>query len=409
MLQPQAEKYVVRAATGTQKEEKAANISFRVSAACLVAIATSVHYTDYGPLIPVMLKNLHIAASQAGLMSTLLFIGLAVTYLPGGILVDRYGQRPVLLGSLLLMTIGGVLLPLLPNIYWILACRALIGLGSGGAFIAGAGVVAGVERHASLFQGFYGGCIQVGSGLGLLLTPLLSSRVGWQGAFLFWGLASVPALLAWLFVNDGWAVPRESKVDVVAGLRSPTVWSLGLAHMGTFGVGNAIAAWISVYLVHQYGIPLDQAAAFGALGLISGAFIRPLGGFLLARRVIGSIALLRVGAMLASLGVAVLAVPLRLPPLAIVGMAAIAIGSTLPYTSVFDSAARLRTVGKGVAQGLLSVIACQTLLWGPPLIGFLYQLTGNFSLPFGVILFFSAVAINASLLAGPAFKHEKRL
>jgi cyanate permease len=107
--------------------------------------------------------------------------------------------------------------------------------------------------------------------------------------------------------------------------------------------------------------------------------------------------------------VAVLALPLHLPLLAVFGMTAIAIGSTLPYTSVFDSAAQLRTVSKGVAQGLLSVVACQTLLWGPPLIGFLYQMTGNFSLPFGSILFFSAIAINASILAGPAFQHERRL
>jgi len=405
MLQPQVDTSLVQP---LEKHKASASIPLRIGASCLVAMATSVHYTDYGPLIPVMLKDLHIAASQAGLMSTLLFLGLAVTYLPGGILVDRYGQRPVLLWSLLLMTIGGVLLPLWPNIFWILACRAVIGFGSGAAFIAGAGVVAGVEKQATLAQGLYGGCVQIGSGLGLLLTPLISAQIGWQGAFLCWGLASVPALLAWLFVRDGWEAPRERKVDVVAGLRSPSVWSLGLAHMGTFGVGNAIAAWISVYLIHQYSISLALAATFGAFGLISGALIRPLGGFLLGRKVIGSIALLRMGTILAALGVAVLALPLRLPALAVVGMIFIAVGSTFPYTSVFDSAAQLRTVSKGVAQGMLSVIACQTLLWGPPLIGFLYQQTGNFSLPFGVILFFSAIAINASILAGPAFKEEMR-
>lgn len=409
MLQPQTDTYVALPQTRIEERRKSASIPLRICASSLVAIATAVHYTDYGPLIPVMLKDLHIGASQAGLMSTLLFVGLAVTYLPGGILVDRYGQRPVLLGSLLLMTCGGVLLPLWPNIFWILVCRMLIGFGSGAAFIAGAGVVAGVEKHAALAQGLYGGFVQVGSGLGLLVTPLIAERIGWQGAFLFWGLASIPALLAWLFVNDGWQARCGSKVDVVAGLRSPSVWSLGLSHMGTFGVGNVIAAWISVYLVRQYGVSLSLAATFGALGLISGALIRPLGGFLLGRKLIGSITLLRVGTILTSLGVATLALPLRQPALAALGMTSLAIGSTLPYTSVFDNAAQLRSVSKGIAQGLLSVIACQTLLWGPPLIGFLYQLTGNFSLPFGSILFFSSVAINASLLAGPTVQYERRL
>lgn len=388
---------------------RSANLALRIIASCLVAMATAVHYTDYGPLIPLMLNDLRIPASQAGLMSTLLFVGLAVTYLPGGMLVDRYGQRPVLLGGLLVMLLGGVLLPLLPQFFWILACRTLIGFGSGAAFIAGAGVVAGVEKYAAQAQGFYGGSVQVGSGLGLLLTPLLSNHFGWQGAFFFWGLVSLPVLVLWIFVSDGWGARHESRIDVIAGLHSPTVWSLGLAHMGTFGLGNAIAVWVSVYLVSQYGISLGLAATIGALGLIAGAVIRPLGGILLGRRVVGSITLLRAGTLLAALGVVLLALPLRFPVLVLLGLTSLSIGATLPYTSVFDSAAQLKTVSKGIAQGLLSVIACQTLLWGPPLIGYLYQLTGTFSLAFGATLFFSAIAINASLLAGLTFKHERRV
>jgi len=52
------------------------------------------------PIDPVMLNDLHIEAGQAGLMSSLLFLGLAVAYLPAGIFVDLYGQRPVLIGSI---------------------------------------------------------------------------------------------------------------------------------------------------------------------------------------------------------------------------------------------------------------------------------------------------------------------
>lgn len=408
MLRSHSDSVVAVSQLESGRHERPTSVSLRVVAACLVAIATAVHYTDYGPLIPSMLRDLHIDASQAGLMSTLLFIGLAVTYLPAGILADRYGQRPVLIGSLVLMLIGGVLLPLWSNIYWILVCRALIGLGSGGAFIAGAGIVAGVGKYAALAQGFYGGFVQVGSGLGLLATPFLASHTSWQGAFIFCGLVSAPALLIWCFVGDGGESRRERSVGVVAGLRSPSVWLLGLTHMGTFGVGNAVAAWISVYLVQQYGISLVLAALFGSIGLIAGAFIRPLGGFLLGSNLIGSVPLLRLGTMLAGLGVVVLALPWHLPALAIAGMAFIAIGSTVPYTAVFNSAAQLRTVSKGVAQGLLSIISCQAVLWGPPLIGFLFQTTGTFSLSFGSILLFSAIAINASILAGPALRHESR-
>jgi hypothetical protein len=46
------------------------------------------------------------------------------------------------------------------------------------------------------------------------------------------------------------------------------------------------------------------------------------------------------------------------------------------------------------------------VIFGPPLIGFLFGYTGNFSLAFGSILLFSAVAVTSSFLAGPALGRE---
>lgn len=390
------------------KHRRPTSVLLRVAAACLVVIAVAVHYTDYGPLIPYILRDLHIASGQAGLMSTLLFIGLAVTYVPAGILADRYGQRPVLLYSLVLMIVGGVLLPLWSNLFWMLMCRAIIGLGSGGAFIAGVGIAAGAGKYSAIAQGLYGGFSQVGSGLGLLLPPFLASQISWQGAFLVCGLLSVPALLIWWFLDDGAETHREEQVEVATSLRSRSVWLLGLTHMGTFGVSNAIAAWVTVYLTQQYGASLEMAALFGFLSLAAGAFLRPLGGFLLGRELIGSVSLLRFGTILAGLGVAVLAFPWNLPALAIAGLSFITIGSALPHSAVFNSAAQLRTVNKGVAQGLISMVSSQTVLWGPPLIGFLFQITGTFSLPFSSILLFSAVAVGAAFLVGPVLRYEGR-
>ena len=176
--------------------------------------------------------------------------------------------------------------------------------------------------------------------------------------------------------------------------------------MGTFGLGNAVAAWIAVYLAFQYGLPLAQAATLGSLALLSGMFFRPLGGILIARKVIGAIPLLRLGTILGCIGVGLLALPLHFPPFAIIGMACIAIGATIPYTSVFNEAARLRTVSKGVAQGLVSIVSSPTVLLGPPIIGFLFERTHNFTAAFGTIMLFSCIAITASFLAGPAVKRE---
>ena len=389
-----------------QKQTGLSSIPVRIFAVCLTSVVTAVNYTNYGPLIPVLRSELHISSGQAGLLSTFLFLGLAIMYLPAGILIDRYGTKPVLIFSSVLLTLGGVLLPLFPNLAWILLCRTIVGFGTGGAFVAGASIAASLGKHTALGQGLYGGSIQIGSGCGLLVTPLLLAHFGWRGAFLVWGLLGVFALIVWLFVNDGMEEHVAKRVNVSAGVRSPSVWTLGLSHMGTFGVGNAIAAWIAVYLAHQYGLPLALAATLGSLALLTGMFFRPLGGFLLGHKIVRAIPLLRAGTIMDGIGIALLALPLRIPLLAIAGLTLLAIGATMPYTSVFNEAAHLRNVGKGVAQGLVSIISCPAVILGPPIIGFLFGQTGSFTAAFGVILIFSAISIVASFLAGAAVKRE---
>ncbi|HYX50102.1 MAG TPA: MFS transporter, partial [Ktedonobacteraceae bacterium] len=327
-------KQVAQALQEPTKRKVPSSVPLRIGALCLTSAVTAVNYTNYGPLIPVLRSDLHISNGQAGLMSTLLFLGLAVMYIPAGALVDRYGQRPVLIGSSILFASGGMLLPLFPNFAWILFCRIVTGIGVGGAFVAGAGVAASMGKQSALAQGLYGGSVQIGSGLGLLLTPILYGWFGWRGTFFFWGLLGISVLITWLIVNDGQEVHIPSRVDIKAGLRSPAVWTLGLSHMGTFGLGNAIAAWIAVYLAHQYGLSLGLAAILGSFALLTGMFFRPLGGILIGRGIIGAIPLLRLGTIMGFIGVTFLALPLRIPFIVVVGMGLIAIGATIPYTSV---------------------------------------------------------------------------
>jgi MFS family permease len=390
-----------------RQHKQPSSVPLRIFATCLTSVIVAVHYTNYGPLIPTLIGDLHITGGQAGLLSTFLFLGLAVMYIPAGAPADRYGQRPVLIASSILLVIGAILLPLSPNFFWILVCRFVVGLGSGAAFVAGAGVASNLGKYSSLGQGMYGGSVQIGSGLGLLLTPGLLTLFGWRGSFLIWGLIGISSIIIWLFVDDGQEAHKTNNINIGTAVRSPAVWTLGLSHMGTFGLGNAIAAWTIVYLAYQYGVPLALAATLGSVALLTGVFFRPLGGILITRRVIGAIPLLRLGTILGSVGVGLLAIPLRFPPLAFLGMACIAIGATIPYTSVFNEAAHLRNISKGVAQGMVSMISTPTLLLGPPLIGFLFGNTHSFTLAFGSILLFGSISITASFLAGPAVKRER--
>src|SRR6266567_6898058 len=154
----------------TYSSKEASSVLIRICAACITSFVVAVHYTNFSPLISTIKADLHASSGQAGMFSTLLFLGLASAYIPAGLLADRFGSKPILVGSCTLLTIGGILLPLYSNLTWVLICRTLVGLGSGGAFITGAGVAAGLGKHSSLGQGLYGGATQAGSGLALLIT-----------------------------------------------------------------------------------------------------------------------------------------------------------------------------------------------------------------------------------------------
>ncbi len=383
----------------------------RMGALLLAALSIAANFTNYGPLIPLLQSALHISSGEAGLFSTLLYTGIACTYLPGGMLADRYGSRRVLVGSLLLIGLGGCLLPLVENLVWILLWRALIGLGSGAAIVAGSQAAARLGKYAALGQGLYGGAMQVGAGLGLFLTPQLLVHVGWQGSFVCWGAFALFACLIWLN-----AIPKEtgnrtpvSPRHFTAGWRTPTLWCLGLVHLGTLGIGQAIAPWLALYFATRCGMPVPLAAILGSIGLFAGMIFRPLGAVVLTHKVFGSLSLLRIGTMLACLGVGLLALPTSVAPLVGVGIALLSFGTTFPYAAVFSEAGRIGQqsgIGTGTAQGMVSLLSAPASSLGPPLIGLLLARPGGFSSAFGALALIGLLPISAALLAGPLLQQR---
>ena len=200
--------------------------ALRLSTLALAAVAISANFTNYGPLIPLLQRELHISSGVAGLLSTLLYIGIGLSYLPGGWLADRYGSRRVLFGALLLVGAGGCLLPLISDLVWIVLCRFVIGLGAGAAIVAGS-QAARQGTNAAFGQGFFGGAMQFGAGLGLFATPTLLDNLGWRGAFTAWGLLGLAASALCLLALSGEARPRATAAPrrISEAFRSPSLLS----------------------------------------------------------------------------------------------------------------------------------------------------------------------------------------
>jgi len=379
----------------------------------LVSIAVSFNFSNYSSIIPLLQSILRANKGEIGLFSTLLFLGLSLTTIPGGVLSDRYGSRATMLGSLVLVTLGAFLFPLYPHFIWMILCRALIGLGSGAALVAASHATAELGKYSAFGQGLNGGAAQLGTCLGIFITPLLLGPLGWQQALVIAVIPGVLSFMIWCWMP----VPSQDKAragaqmhNLRASIQSPVIWSLAFTNMGTFGLGNTITAWLTLYFLSRHNIPLGLAAALGSLGVFLGIFFRPLGGILLARWQHPTL-FMRTGTVLTFIGLGLLALPIVSLPLAIIGVILFSFGVTLPYAAIFSTAAifgKKTHLGSGVAQGLSAVLSAPAAIVCTPLIGLIEEQSGSFSIAFGSVgLLIAAIGIIAAFLFAPALdKHN---
>jgi MFS family permease len=129
-------------------------------------------------------------------------VGFVVRPLGGiifGIMGDRFGRKPVLVATLLMIGIGTTAIGLLPTYtqigYWapllLVAMRVVQGLGAGAEY--GGAVIFLVENAPPLHRGFWGGFAPLGVSVGNLLAA---------GAFALVTLLPHEELMSW-----GWRLP----------------------------------------------------------------------------------------------------------------------------------------------------------------------------------------------------------
>lgn len=146
------------------------------------------------------------------LLSFLTFgVGFVVRPLGGilfGIMGDRYGRKPVLVITLLMIGIGTTMIGLLPTYaqigYWapilLVALRVVQGLGAGAEY--GGAVIYLVENAPPRHRGFWGGFAPLGVSVGNLMAA---------GAFALVTMLPREELMSW-----GWRVPFLASILLIA-------------------------------------------------------------------------------------------------------------------------------------------------------------------------------------------------
>jgi len=248
-----------------------------------------------GPLVPDIIKGFELSLTLVALLPFAFFIAYGVMSIPAGMLLERYREKPVMVGAFVLAFAGALLFSALPRYPTAIVSLFLIGAGMAALQVAINPLlrVAGGEEHYA----FNSVLAQLVFGGASFLSPFVYTyfvrnmgRPGAEGKPLI-GLMSklVPPDLPWVSVYWVFAAIVVVMIVVLAAVRFPLVvrkeeeragaWAAHktlfknrtviLYFLGIFayvGTEQGVANWISQFLSTYHGYdPQTVGAAKVAL------------------------------------------------------------------------------------------------------------------------------------------------
>jgi len=255
----------------------------------------------YSFVIPTLIAIWGITRAQAGELGTAALLVSAVGGWLAGWLADRYGRVRTLQIAILWFAVFTFLSGLAQNFEQLFAVRALMGLGFGGEWAAGAVLLGEVIRpeHRGKALGLMQAGWAVGWGIAALLYALFFSILppesAWRALFLV-GIA--PALLVFFvrrYVQEP-AVYLETRSRLAARGDQPSALEIfrppllritflgGLMGTGAQGGYYAVTTWLPTFLRTERKLSILDSSGYLAVS-IGGAFCGYLSGGFLADRI----------------------------------------------------------------------------------------------------------------------------
>lgn len=223
-------------------------------------------------LAPNFSAELGLDAGELGLLAGAFFFGFALTQLPLGSALDRFGPRRVLIAFLLLAVAGCAAFAVARNFVALTFARTLIGIGVSACLMGP--MTTFRRRFRPEAQMRANSWMLMTGSLGMVASTLpvqwLLPALGWRG--LFWLVAGAIALAT---AAIAWRVPRDEIHPVAAAsgggygeiFRHPTFRRF--APLGCFHYGGLIAVqslWAGPWLVNVSG-QTPEAAARGLFAI----------------------------------------------------------------------------------------------------------------------------------------------
>jgi MFS family permease len=353
-----------------------------VVAGCALGATSGWNFGNLGGIASELAGAYGVGLATIGLLTTAMVMTHLAIQIPGGKASDRFGPARAGALALVVLSAGNALALAGAEAGLAVAARAVVGVGTGLAFISGSALVR-ESGGGPLAQGVFGAVSLAPGGLALAIVPQLEEVLGWRAPY--WtalGLALlVLALLLGLRVPYGAPRAREAGSGVV---RDRRLYRFTILYMASYGLGLVLANWVVELLQRHSSLGDGAAAAVGGLTLALVVVSRPLGGWILDARpelTPQALAASIVGGTAGTIAL-IVADPAWL---AVLGALLVGIGAGIPFSPAFTGAAAARPDAPAAAVGLVNTAANLVVLVGTPLVGLTFSLSGEGRLGFAVL------------------------
>jgi MFS family permease len=272
----------------------------------LIAVAMFINYVDRGNLAtaaPLMGKELHLSASEIGLLLSAFFW----TYTPGqllsGWLAERINAYRTLGLGLAIWALATAATGLVSAFWVLIALRLALGLGESAIFPCSSKLFAQhlPPKKLGAANGTVGVGLALGPAFGTFFGGMIMAQTGWRPTFLIFGLVSLLWLVPWMLSTreasrTADASDNSGAPSLLEILRHPSAWGAGVGHICNNWAFYFVISWMALYLVKQRGFSVPQmaeilgviylvyAASTWATGLISDRWMAAGGSDTLVRK-----------------------------------------------------------------------------------------------------------------------------
>lgn len=174
------------------------------------------------PSFPALAAKFDTSTAEVALSISLFTLVFAISQLIAGPLSDKFGRKEVLLGCIVVSTLGSIGCALAANYPSFLLFRAVQAIGCG-FFVLGHALVEDLfeEQDRARIRIYY----MTLSGSFVALSPLLGSWLqttfDWQGSFYGFAVMALGMFIhAWLILPSKAASPERAPVSIIATLKS---------------------------------------------------------------------------------------------------------------------------------------------------------------------------------------------